>query len=112
MTSTMRTDSSAAFPNMMPSPLFDSWARIAGLYQDATRASAQQLLFSSANIVQEHALRAFMAAAQSCTEALAQNAMRVQQQALARFADANQQAMGMMGNAFIDAWMGSLRPGS
>jgi hypothetical protein len=94
----------------MPSPLFDTWAGIAGLYQDAARNSAQQLWFSSANIIQEHTLRAFMAAAQSCADALAKNALNVQQQSLARFADANQKAMGLMGSALVDAWTVGLRP--
>jgi hypothetical protein len=96
--------------NMMPSPLFDTWGHVAGLYQEAAQASMQQLLFSSANIIQEHTLRAFMAAAQSCADALAKNALSVQQQSLARFADANQKAMGMMGNAFIDAWAAGMWP--
>ena len=83
--------------------------RIASLYQDATQASMQQLLLSSTQIIQEHTLRAFMAAAQSCAEALAQNAMNVQQEAITRFSDANQQAMGMMGEAFADAWTAQSR---
>lgn len=92
------------------SPLFDTWTGIAGLYQNAAQQSVQQLFLSSANIIQEHTLRAFMAAAQSCADALAKNALSVQQQSMARFAEANQQAMGMMGTAFIDAWTAGLRP--
>lgn len=92
------------------SPLFDTWTGIAGLYRNAAQQSAQQLFLSSANIIQEHTLRAFMAAAQSCADALAKNALSVQQQSMARFADANQQAMGMMGAAVIDAWTAGLRP--
>ena len=110
MTSTMRIDPNTVFAGMMPPPLFDAWARIASLYQDVMQASAQRLLFSSANIIQEHTMRAFMAAAQSCAEALAKNAMTIQQQSMARFADVNQQAMGMMGSAFMNAWMGGMRP--
>jgi hypothetical protein len=94
----------AAFSNAMSAPWLDAWGRIASLYQEAAQASMQQMLLSSANIIQEHTLRAFMAAAQACAEALAQNAMNVQQQSMARFADANQKAMGMMGTAFTDAW--------
>jgi hypothetical protein len=92
------------------SPMFDTWAGIAGLYQNAAQQSAQQLFLSSASIIQEHTLRAFMAAAQSCADALAKNALNVQQQSMARFAEANQQAMGMVGTAFIDAWSAGLRP--
>lgn len=106
---TTNADQNAAFPNLMSAPWLDAWARIASLYQDATQASMQQLLLSSAQIIQEHTLRAFMAAAQSCAEALAQNAMNVQQEAITRFSDANQQAMGMMGEAFADAWTAQSR---
>jgi hypothetical protein len=67
------------------------------------QASMQQLLLSSANIIQEHTLRAFMEAAQACADALAKNALSVQQQSMERFADANQKAVGMMGSAF-DSW--------
>jgi hypothetical protein len=106
---TINANPNAAFPNPMAAPWLDAWTRIASLYQDATQASMQQLLLSSANIIQEHTMRAFMAAAQSCAEALAQNAMDVQQQAIARFTDANQKAMGMMGEAFADAWTAQSR---
>lgn len=99
----------AAFPNAMSAPWLDAWARIASVYQEAMQASMQQLLLSSASIIQEHTLRAFMAAAQSCADALAQNAVNVQQQAMARFSDANQKAMGMMGEAFADAWTAQSR---
>lgn len=102
-------DPNATFPNPMSAPWLDAWTRIASLYQEAMQASMQQLLLSSANIIQEHTLRAFMAAAQSCAEALAQNAMSVQQQAITRFTDVNQQAMGMMGEAFADAWKAQSR---
>ncbi|MBW8899107.1 MAG: hypothetical protein JF619_13575 [Massilia sp.] len=106
---TINADPNATFPNPMSAPWLDAWARIASLYQDAMQASMQQLMLSSANIIQEHTLRAFMAAAQSCAEALAQNAMSVQQQAVERFTDANQKAMGMMGEAFADAWTAQSR---
>jgi hypothetical protein len=99
-----------AFAGAMPLPLLDTWAGIAGLYRDAMESSTQQLLISSANIIQEHTLRAFMEASRACADALARNAIAVQQKSAARFADANQKAMNMMGQAFIDAWMGSMRP--
>jgi hypothetical protein len=107
---TINADPNAAFPHALSAPWLDAWARIAGIYQDAVQASMQQLLLSSANIIQEHTLRAFTTAAQSCAEALTRNAMDVQQQSMARFADANQKAMGMMGSAFVDVW--SARSGS
>jgi hypothetical protein len=106
---TINADPNATFPNPMSAPWLDAWARIASLYQDATQASMQQMLLSSAQIIQEHTLRAFMTAAQACAEALAQNAMNVQQEAIARFSDANQKAMGMMGEAFADAWTAQSR---
>jgi hypothetical protein len=106
---TNNADPTAAFPNPRAGPWLDAWARIASMYQEATQACMQHLLLSSANIIQEHMMRAFVAAAQSCAEALAQNAMSVQQQAVERFSDANQKAMGMMGEAFADAWMAQSR---
>jgi len=109
MWTTINADPNATFPNPMAAPWLDAWARVASMYQEATQACMQQLLLSSAQIIQEHMLRAFVAAAQSCAEALAQNAMNVQQQAVERFSDANQKAMGMMGEAFADAWTAQSR---
>jgi hypothetical protein len=87
-------------------PFFDAWSSIAGLYKDVVQVNTQQLLTSSANIVQEHTTRAFMDASKACAEALAKNMMAVQQQSLIRFADANQKAMGTFSRAFMAAWMG------
>jgi hypothetical protein len=101
---------SAAFPPVMPNPFFDTWSNVMGLYRDAMGTSAQQLVLSSASIIQEHTLRAFMNASQACAEALAKNAMDVQQQSMARFAEANQKAMGMMGQAVTEAWTAGMRP--
>ena len=113
----MNFDPKAAFSgmntaplHMVPlntAPLLETWNQIAGLYRDATQESVQQLWLSSTNIIQEHTIRAFMAAAQSCAEALAQNAMHVQQQSMARFIETNQKAAAMMGSAFADAWTGA-----
>jgi hypothetical protein len=105
---TINADPNAAFPNMMSAPWLDTLARISSLYQDAMQASMQQLMLSSANIIQEHTLRAFMEAAQACADALSKNALSVQQQSMARFADANQKAVGMMGSAF-DSWTAQAR---
>lgn len=101
----INADPSAAFAGANTAPLFDTWNRVAGLYRDATQASAQQLWMSSAAIIQEHTMRAFMAAAQSCAEALAKNALEVQQQSMARFMDVNQKAASLMGSAVTEAWM-------
>jgi hypothetical protein len=94
---------------MSTSPFFDTWARVAGLYRDAAQSSAQHLTLSSAAIVQEHTMRAFLSAAQACTDALAKNAISVQQKSFERFADANLKALGIMGNAYTAAWTGQKR---
>lgn len=95
----------AAF-SAMPNPMLDTWSGVAGLYRKAMETSVQQMVLSSTAIVQEHTLRAFMSASQACAEALAKNALSVQQQSMARFVEANQQAMGMMGGAWMKAWTG------
>ena len=105
---TMNAHPNAAFPSVTPAPLLDAWSNVAGLYRDAAQASTQQFFLSSARIIQEHTLQAFVAAAQSCTDALAKNAMSVQQQSLGRFLDANQKAMGVIGQVFVQAWTGSM----
>jgi hypothetical protein len=78
-------------------------SKIANVYADSMRANTEQLWMSSARIIQEHTMRAFMQAAQSCMEALAKNAAAVQQQSLERMAAANQKAVEIMGQAFNDA---------
>jgi hypothetical protein len=106
---TMSANPSPTFP-AMSAPFFGIWSNVAGLYKDVMRENTQQLLLSSAGIIQEHTLRAFITASQSCAEALAKNAMSVQQQSMERFADANGKAVGMMGRAFTQAWMGNMQP--
>jgi hypothetical protein len=106
---TMSVNPNAAFPTM-PAPVFGIWSNVAGVYGEAMRTNTQQLLLSSAGIIQEHTLRAFITASQSCADALAKNAMSVQQQSMERFADANGKAVGMLGRAFAQAWMGSMQP--
>lgn len=100
----------AGWHGATPPPLFDAWSGIANVYRDAMEASAQQLVLSSTRIIQEHTLRAFMDASRACADALAKNAVTVQQQSMERFADANQKALTMMGNAYMNAWMGSFKP--
>jgi len=96
-------------PTFTPA-LFDTWSGVAGLYKNAMDASAQQWLTSSAHIIQQHTLQAFVNASRACADALAKNAVSVQQKSMERFVDANQKAAGMIGQAFTDAWMGTLRP--
>lgn len=91
-------------------PLLNAWSGVAGLYENATKESVQQWVMSSTIIIQEHTVRAFMEASKSCAEALAKNTMSMQQKSMERFVDANQKAAGMVGKAFTEAWMGSLRP--
>jgi hypothetical protein len=105
---TMSASPTPTFPAMSV-PLSGMWASVAGVYGEAMRANTQQLLLSSASVIQEQMLHAFFTASQSCTEALAKNAMSVQQQSMKRFADANGKAVGMMGQAFVQAWTDSLQ---
>lgn len=105
----LTTNMTPAFTPSTPVPLFDAWTGAAGVYRDAMQASAQQWVLSSANIIQEHTLRAIINASQSCADALAKNAMTMQQKSMERLMDANQKAAGMMGQAFTDMWMGGKR---
>lgn len=98
------------FPAVTTAPFLDTWSSVTGLYRDAMQANTQQLLQSSAAIIQEHTLRALISASKACADALAKNAVAVQQASLGRFVDANQKAVGVMGQAFTQAWLGSLPP--
>lgn len=94
-----------AFPAFTPAfdnSVFDTWVKVGTVYKEAMDASAQNLFLSSARIVQEQTLRAMVSAAHSCAEALAQNAVQVQQQSVARFSAANQKAAEIMGRAWIE----------
>lgn len=107
---TMNASPNTAVPSVTPVPFLETWSKVAGLYRDATQASTQQLMLSSSRIVQEHTLRAFVSASQACADALTKNALSVQQQSMGRLLDANQKAMGMMGQAFAQAWIRSMKP--
>jgi hypothetical protein len=107
---TMSAYPTLTFPSIPTAPFFETWSNVAGLYRDAMQANTQQWVQSSASIIQEHTLRAFVAASQACAGALAKNTVEVQQQSMSRFIDANQKAVGVMGKAFTQAWMGSLQP--
>jgi len=98
------------FVPAMPTAFFDTWSGVAGLYKNAMEASAQQWVMSSANIIQQHTLQAFINASQACADALAKNAVSVQQKSMERLVDANQKAVGLVGKAVTDAWMGSMKP--
>ena len=107
---TMSAYPNMAFPTIPTAPFFNTWSSVASLYRDAMHANTQQLVQSSASIIQEHTLRAFVAASKACADALAKNALAVQQQSLGRFTEANQKAVGVLGQAMTQAWMGSLLP--
>ncbi|MDN4057712.1 hypothetical protein QPK31_05660 [Massilia sp. YIM B02769] len=105
--STMNAYPSPVYP-AMPMPFFGMWSDVAGLYREVVKTNTEQLFLSSAKVIQEQMLRAVITAAQSCTDALAKNALSVQQQSMERFAEANGKAVGLMGQAFTRVWMGSL----
>jgi hypothetical protein len=86
------------------------WPGIARLYQDAAETSGRHFMLSSASIIQEHTMRAFMEASRACAQALAKNAISVQQQSMGRFMDANLKAGEMMGQAWMQAWTRGLQP--
>jgi len=106
----MSTMNALSVPPSVATPLFGLWSDIAGLYRGAVQANTEQLMLSSAGIIQEQMLRAFITASQSCADALAKNALSVQQKSMERLAEANGKAVGLMGRAFTQAWMGNLQP--
>lgn len=83
--------------------VYEMWSRIGIVYKDAFDASAYDLVTSSTRIVQEHTLRAMVAASQSCAQALAQNAAKVQQQSLDRMITANKKAAEIVGQTWLEA---------
>ena len=87
------------------SVVYEMWSRIGIVYKDALDASAYDLVMSSTRIVQEHTLRAMVAASQSCAQALAQNAAKVQQQSFDRMISANKKAAEIVGQAWLEAMM-------
>jgi len=107
---TMSANPHPLFP-AISMPFFGMWSDVTGLYREVVKANTEQLLFTSAKVVQEQMLRAFISTAQSCTDALAKNALSVQQQSMERFAEANGKAVGLMGQAFTRVWMPGLLAG-
>lgn len=88
-------------------PYQETFLKIANVYADTTRASLEQLWVSSSKIVMEETIKAFIAASQSCAEALTRNAVSVQQQSFGRLISANQKAVEIMGQSFADAMSSS-----
>lgn len=91
-------------------PYQDAWARIAGVYADSARANVEQLWVSSSKIIIEETTKAFMAASQSCMEALSRNAVAVQQQSFNRLLGANQRAFEILGQSVTDAMTSGWQP--
>lgn len=91
-------------------PYQDTFFKLANVYTDSTRASMEQLWISSSKIVTEETIKAFIAASQSCAEALTRNAISVQQQSFGRLISANQKAAEIMGQSFADAMVAGWKP--
>ena len=100
----------AATAQLNALPYQDAFLKIANVYADSTRASLEQLWISSAKIVMEETMKAFIAASQSCAEALTRNAVSVQQQSFGRLISANQKAVEIMGQSFADAMASGWKP--
>jgi len=105
----MSTSPTLAYP-ALSAPFLGIWSDVADLYRGAMRSNTEQLLLSSTRIVQEQMLRAFITTSQSCADALAKNALAVQQQSMERLAEANGKAVGLIGQALTQAWMKGLQP--
>jgi hypothetical protein len=91
-------------------PYQDAVAKIANVYADSMRANVEQMWISSSQIIVQETVKAFMAASQSCMEALARNAASVQQQSFGRIISANQKAFEIMGQAATDTMLSGLKP--
>jgi len=91
-------------------PYQATFLKIANVYADSARASVEQLWISSSKIVMEETMKAFIAASQSCAEALTRNAVAVQQQSFGRLISANQKAVEIMGQSVADAMSAGWKP--
>ncbi|HJV73847.1 MAG TPA: hypothetical protein VJ654_06480 [Noviherbaspirillum sp.] len=84
-------------PNVFSqNPFFALTTKIANVYGEAIRQNMEYLSVSSARIIQEQTIKAWTNATQSCSEALAENAMSSQQQAIERIVDAHRKAFGIL----------------
>ena len=90
-------------------PYQDAVSKIANVYTDSMRANTEQLWISSSQIIVQETVKAFMAASQSCMEALAKNAASVQQQSFGRIISANQKAFEIMGQAATDTMLSGMK---
>lgn len=93
----MATASSSTDTNVFSqNPFFTLSTKIVNVYSDAIRQNMENLTVSSAKIIQEQTIQAWTNATQSCSKALAENAMSSQQQAIERIADANRKVFGIL----------------
>lgn len=90
-------------PNVSPStnvftqnPFFALTTKVVNIYGEAIRQNMEYLAVSSARIIQEQTIKAWTNATQSCSKALAENAMSSQQRAIERIVDANREAFGIL----------------
>ena len=89
---------------------FDMMSQVGKVYSDSIKTNSSEMWMSSARIVQEHATRAMVNAAQECITALTQNASELQQRSLVRLGSANQRAMELMIDAFSSSWTKVMDP--
>ena len=72
-------------------PFFALSTKILNIYAEAIRQNMEAMSISSVKIIQEQTIKAWSDAMQSCSKALAENAMSRQQPAIDRIADANRE---------------------
>lgn len=89
-----------------------SWDKIGQVYASALQPAYQELWISSARIIQEHAMRAWIDASQACFTALIENAVRIQQRAASDLAAANTQAATVFAKEVVDATIDNVRKAS
>jgi len=75
-------------------------SKIANVYADAIRQNIEQMTASSTKIMQEQAIQAWTRAAHACAEALVQNAVSSQEQALDCITSANRKALEILATDF------------
>lgn len=94
------TNASAAANVFAQHPFLTLSTKIVNVYSEAIRQNMEYLSVSSARIIQGQAIKAWTDAVQSCSKALAENAMSSQQQAMERIAEANRKAFEMLASDF------------
>lgn len=105
---TLVTNTSISTDVLTQNPLFALSTKIVALYSDAIRQNMENLSASSAKIIQEQTIKAWTDAAQSCSTALAENAMSSQQEAIERITEANRKAFKMLGWGLVPFDMRSM----